>query len=354
MRIKNGDKMVRILLSVMILALTVGTGWCKENREIEDLIQAARSGDARAMCELGTAYYRGKGVLKDPFKAKCWVKQAHEQGFKRAEKIWNKLELWQYSGNCNLGFDDRPKPEHRFGDRYREPVTGMVFVRLPGKCFKMGCSATEQEDCGKGESPVHKACVDGFWMGQYEVTQKAWMTLMDFNPSRFQGDDLPVEQVSFTDARAFISRLNRETGLRFALPTEAQWEFACRNRGRQGPKSVYPWGSDAFLPQANCGGCNAGSFRGRTAPVGSFEPNGAGIYDMGGNVREWCRDIYDRNAYASSRKKSGDWNSGRARVVRGGSLVGVASNSRCRARESALPGMKTYFTGFRLVLRDID
>lgn len=340
--------MVRIFISLMVLFSAAGPGLCKSAGEIEDLISAARSGDVQAMCELGTAYYYGNGVLKDPFKAKCWVKQAYDQGYKRAEKIWNTLELWRYSGNCNLGFDDHPAPEHRAGDLYREPVTGMAFVRLSGKCFKMGCSDTGDEDCGRGESPVHKVCVDGFWMGQYEVTQREWMSLMDNNPSRFKGDDLPVEQVSFRDAQAFISRLNRETGLRFSLPTEAQWEFACRNRGR---RAIYPWGSQDFQPEANCGGCNAGAFRGRTSPVGSFEPNRAGIYDMGGNVREWCKDIYDRDTRASG-KKSGDRNSGSPRVTRGGSLVDPVSRSRCRARESALPGMKTYFTGFRLVLKE--
>ncbi len=343
--------MVRIFLSIVILLLTSGPGLCNENRKIEDLIQAARNGDARAMCELGTAYYHGKGVLKDPFMAKCWVKQAHDQGYKGAEKIWNRLELWRYSGQCTLGSYDGAPPDPRVGERFREPVTGMAFVRLPGKCFKMGCSDTGNEDCGRGESPVHRVCVDGFWMGQYEVTQKEWMIIMDSNPSRFQGEDLPVEQVSFTEAREFISRLNRETGLRFALPTEAMWEFACRNRGQ---KSVYPWGRENFQPKANCGGCDAGSFRGRTAPVGSFEPNGAGLYDMGGNVREWCQDIYDQAYDKTSRKRSGDRNSGRPRVIRGGSLVDSVSQSRCRARESALPGIKTYFTGFRLILEDIQ
>jgi len=344
-------RIIRIFLVVTILFSAVGHGLCKDTGKTEALIQAARSGDARAMCELGTAYYHGQGVLKDPFKAKCWVKQAHDQGYKRAEKIWNQLELWQYSGNCNLGFDDRPTFEHRAGDIYREPVTGMAFVRIPGKCFKMGCSGRGKEDCRRGESPVHEVCLDGFWMGQHEVTQRAWMALMDANPSRFQGHDLPVEQVSFKDAQTFISRLNRETGLKFSLPTEAQWEFACRNRGR---RSVYPWGGENFQPYANCGGCNAGAFRGRTAPVGSFEPNDAGIYDLGGNVREWCQDIYDQAYAGTSKEKTGNRNSNRPRVIRGGSFVNSVSQSRCRARDYALPGMKTYFTGFRLVFRGIQ
>jgi len=337
--------MLRILMIAIVLFLTASPGLCKVPCGIDELIQAARGGDVRAMCDLGKAYYHGKGVLKDPFKAKCWVKQAHSRGYRRAEKIWNRLELWKYSGNCNLGFDDPLEPAHRYGDLYRDPVTGMAFVWIPGKCFQMGCNPGD-DDCGRGEPLVLRTCIDGFWMGQYEVTQKEWSALMGANPSRFHGDDLPVEQVSFRQAQEFISRLNREAGKKFALPTEAQWEFACRNRGR---RSVYPWGEEDFRPSANCGGCDAGVFRGRTSPVGRFTPNASGIYDMGGNVREWCRDLYDKDGYVIEKKRR-DRKSNRPRVIRGGSLVDPVSSSRCRARESALPGMKTYFTGFRLVL----
>ncbi|MDD9302270.1 MAG: SUMF1/EgtB/PvdO family nonheme iron enzyme [Desulfobacter sp.] len=316
------------------------------------------------MCKLGLSYYHGRGVLKDPFKAKCWIKQAHDLGAERAEKIWNSLELWQYSGNCDLGFDLPVQAGARQKKNYIEPVTGMEFVWIPGKCFKMGCRDQDSHGCDRGESPVHKVCLDGFWMGKYEVTQEQWISLMDVNPSRFKGDRLPVEQVSYTACWEFIQRLNRETGLGFSLPSEAQWEFACTSRGK---KSSYAWGRDGFQPRANCGGCNSGSFRGRTAPVGSFSPNRAGLYDMGGNVREWCRDIYDRDAYknkahgkkAYKRGDLDDENKDRGqshtpRVVRGGSFVDPVSSSCCRARQSALPGIHTYFMGFRLVVDRVD
>ncbi|WDP90697.1 MAG: SUMF1/EgtB/PvdO family nonheme iron enzyme [Desulfobacter sp.] len=324
-----------IIFFTIALVLMDGTGMCKGLQDIDALLRAARSGDARAMCELGTAYFHGRGVLRDPLKAKCWVKQAHERGYEKAESIWNRLELWKYAGDCSLGFDEQLLPHRHSGDRFREPVTGMVFVWVPGKCFKMGCSGNGA-DCPRDESPARRVCPEGFWMGQYEVTQAQWMALMPGNPSRFRGDDLPVEQVSFEDAREFIDRLNRETGLEFGLPTSVQWEFACRNRGR---RPAYAWGDEDFRPKANCGGCDAGPFRGRTAPVGSFPANEIGLYDMGGNVREWCRTRMD---------------GGRRRVVRGGSLVDPVSSSRCRAGQGALPGMKTYFTGFRLVLKSLD
>lgn len=345
-----------IWILIVVFFLAGGTGICKweDPQALDDLVQAARQGDADAMCDLALAYYNGDGVLKDPFKAKCWVKQAHDLGSKRAERIWNRLKLWQYSGKCSPGFDDHARQAHQARDRYREPVTGMTFVWLPGKCFKMGCNEREDRDCGKDESPAHKVCIDGFWMGEYEVTQAQWTAVMDRNPSRFRGSDRPVEQVSFEDAITFVQKLNRITGRRFSLPTEAQWEFACRNRGRH---TAFPWGRDEYQPSANCGGCDAGRFRGQTAPVGSFLPNEAGLYDMGGNVREWCRDVYDRDTYArktgqSGKKRlSGHKKSGRARVVRGGSFVDPVSASRCRARSSFIPQMKAQYIGFRVVLK---
>lgn len=328
MRFVNG---VAIVLMFILMG---GPGLCRETGDIDALRRAARNGDPRAMCDLGKAYYDGRGVLKDPLKAKCWVKLAHERGYGQAEKIWNSLELWKYAGDCSLGFDDQILAERQAGDLFREPVTGMVFVWVPGSCFKLGCR--DKDDCPRDEARARRVCPEGFWMGKYEVTQREWMRLMPDNPSRFRADDLPVEQVSFEDAMAFIERLNQETGLEFDLPSEIQWEFACRNRGR---RQAFAWKDEDFRPESNCGGCDAGAFRGRTAPVGSFPPNGLGLYDMGGNVREWCRTPL---------------NGGRQRVIRGGSLVDPVSSSRCRARQAGLPAMKTYFTGFRLVVTSLD
>ncbi len=355
--------MVRIaILMLAIVLLEIHPAYCQwgDEQELDDTIQAARQGDTDAMCDLALAYYHGDGVLKDPFKAKCWVKKAHDLGDRRAEKIWNDFKLWEYSGKCALEY--RPQPDNLANDRYRDPFTGMTFVWLPGKCFKMGCDEKGDQRCGKDETPVHKVCLKGFWMGEYEVTQKQWKAIMKANPSRFKGDDFPVEQVSFKDAQTFIQRLNQATGQRFLLPTETQWEFACRNRGR---RSLYPWGPEDYQPSANCGGCDSGAVRGRTAQVGSYLPNEAGIYDMGGNVREWCRDVYDPDVYkqaayekadakAGKKKSSGNRNLGKSRVVRGGSFVDPVSASRCRARGNFLPQMKSYYLGFRLTAKKLN
>ncbi len=318
-------------LMVSTIFLAAGTGMCDASGKVETLLRAARSGDTRAMCDLAKAYYHGRGVLKDPYKAKCWVKLAHDRGYKNAEAVWNRLELWKYTGECNLGFDQAVISRRQQGDVFVEPFSGMAFVWVPGRCFQM-------EGAGKAnKTKTRRVCPEGFWMGQYEVTQAQWQAVMSTNPSRFRGDNLPVERVSFEDIKEFIRRLNLETDLVFALPTEVQWEFACRNRGKL---LAYPWGEETFRPESNCGGCDAGAFRGRTAPVGSYPPNALGLYDMGGNVREWCRSRMNNGALGQ--------------VVRGGSLADPVSSSMCRKRRDTLPGMKTYYTGFRLVLESID
>ena len=297
---------------------------------ISELTRLAAQGDPDAMADLGQAYYDGRQVLKDPFKAKCWIQRARtaaldqddDRAARRAKRLWNKLALWQYSGECPGQVPAASGPAT--GDGFVEPVTGMTFVWIPGRCFTTAA--------GKGKGG--RVCPDGFWMGAYEVTQAQWNRIMDTNPSRFQGKDLPVEQVSFDAVEEFIRRLNRESGRRFSLPTEVQWEFACTNRGRKKP---FPWGRKQGRPRANCGGCDTGDVRGRTAPVGSFSPNALGLYDMGGNVREWCRDSRRRDA--------------RDEPVRGGSFVDNVSRSKCRSGDRMIPGLKAYYLGFRLVAK---
>ncbi len=346
---------------MVIGLLGCGIGFCQDSKEFTSLLQAARQGNAKAMCDLALVYYHGKGVLKDPFKAKCWVKKAHEKGNKQAKNLWSKLELWQYSGTCPMAFDDEKLPEHQAKDSFQDPVTGMKMIWLPGGCFTMGCNKRDngKEKCAKDERPGHRVCLDGFWMGTFEVTQKEWKKLMRNNPSRFKhSPDNPVEQVSFNEVRKFILKLNEKSGLRCSLPTEAQWEYACQGCGQWEPrnkKTSYPWGQEEFRPRANCGNCDAGQYRGSTAPVGSFSSNEAGLYDMGGNVREWTQDFYDKKAYGTHSRKNPLYNQEEStRVVRGGSFVDNYSQSRCGARQNSTPSMKSQYIGFRLVLKNIN
>ena len=341
--------MKKIQVLMLMAVWLVSISYAKDQPDLDTLLKQARSGDVEAMCDLGVVYYSGRVTLKDPFKAKCWIKKAYDMGSRRAERIWQDLSLWQYSGKCEASFDDDPRPVYQTGMVYQEPVTGMEFVFVGRGCFPMGCFS-EKEKCRKNETPVHKVCMDGFWMGKYEVSQAQWHHVMGENPSRFNADDRhPVENVSFYDIQKFIRALNVKTSRIFDLPTEAQWEYACRNAGDNDAFSRDD--ATAKHRDANCGTCNSDDFHGVTAPVGSFPPNDLGLYDMAGNIKEWCRDIYDKKAYETHAKHNPVFKGkGSSRVVRGGSFADNISNTRCTARDKSIPAMQSDHMGFRLVM----
>lgn len=218
-----------------------------------------------------------------------------------------------------------------------EPVTGMEFVFVPGGCFQMGSNFGESN-----EKPVHEVCVDGFWMGKYEVTQAEWQRVMGSNPSRFKGDRNPVEQVSWNDAQEFIKRLNAKGNGTFRLPTEAEWEYAARSGGKD---EKYAGGNDVDRVAWNIS--NSG---GRTHPVGTKAPNGLDLYDMSGNVWEWCQDWYNKNAYSQHFRQNPIYSGGGAdRVGRGGSWLNGAGFVRAASRFGDYPGVRNYSLGFRLI-----
>ncbi|OCC14196.1 serine/threonine kinase [Dissulfuribacter thermophilus] len=224
-----------------------------------------------------------------------------------------------------------------------EPITGMEFVWVPGGCFEMGCGSW-QSDCDSDEKPVHEVCVDGFWIGKYEVTQGQWKRVMGNNPSKFKkGDDYPVERVSWDDAQEFIKRLNSKSGRTFRLPTEAEWEYACRSGGKE---------------EKYCGGSAVdrlawywGNSGGSTHRVGTKAPNGLGIHDMSGNVWEWCEDWYDEDYYRNSPRNNPKCpSSGSYRVSRGGSWYFNPRFVRSAYRNRFRPRNRLNYLGFRLVL----
>jgi sulfatase modifying factor 1 len=171
---------------------------------------------------------------------------------------------------------------------------GMAFKRVPAGRFTMG-SPPEKKDRNTDETPREVEITVAFLMGVHEVTQAQWRTLMGDNPSRFRGDDLPVEQVTWHAVKEFIRRLNDREGTdTYRLPTEAEWEYACRS-GTRGP---FAFGDCLSTRQANYNGaypypgCAWGRYFGRPIPVGSLAANAFGLYDMHGNVSEWCQDSY--------------------------------------------------------------
>jgi len=214
------------------------------------------------------------------------------------------------------------------------------MVTIPSGSFMMGSNE------GSDEQPVHRVHVDSFKMGKYELTQPLWQAVMGKNPSRFKGENRPVESVSWDDIQRFIGVLNEATGKHFRLPTEAEWEYAAR----AGSATKYSWGDSVGHNLANCDGCGSQWDNKRTAPVGSFSPNKFGLYDMHGNVWEWVQDRY-HDSYNGAPSDGSAWESGNNsyRIVRGGSWHDTPDGLRSRLRMWIPPGHRNGIFGFRLV-----
>ncbi len=214
-----------------------------------------------------------------------------------------------------------------------------AMVHVKGGCFEMG------DNFGDGlsdELPVHTVCVKDFFIGKYEVTQGLWRAVMKSNPSYFSkcGDDCPVEEVSWDDAQEFILKLNKETGRKYRLPTEAEWEYAARSGGKlekwSGTSDEQKLGEYAWY------GANSGN---STHPVGRKKPNGLGIYDMSGNVWEWVQDVYKHYADPPDSKHSRRHNGS---VTRGGGWKGKPKDLRASNRFYVQPAHRYSNQGFRL------
>ncbi len=218
---------------------------------------------------------------------------------------------------------------------------GMVLIK--GDCFKIGDTSGDGQD---DEKPVHRVCVDDFYICKYEVTQGEWKEIMGNNPSNFQkGDDYPVESVSWDDVQAFIKKLNEKSGMNYRLPTEAEWEYAAR----AGTTTKWYCGDDErCLDSIAWYEANSKS---ETHPVGTKQPNKLGLYNMCGNVWEWCRDWYGSEYYKNSpvNDPTGP-ETGSGRVVRGGGWDGRARYCRSSYRSYGVPSYDLYNLGFRLVL----
>ena len=231
------------------------------------------------------------------------------------------------------------------GRPWNDPVTQMEFVWVPGGTFKMGCGSWTS-DCSSDEKPVHLVRLSGFWLGKYEVTQGQWQQVMGSNPSSFKkGERFPVEMVSWKDAKEYISRLNGMGLAKFRLPTEAEWEYAARSGGRP---EKYAGGDD--IERVAWYGSNSG---GSTHEVGTKAPNGLGLYDMSGNVWQWCEDSYGGNAYASHPQDNPIHDGGgSSRVLRGGGWYNGPGLVRAAKRLSYPPGYQNDHISFRLVRTD--
>lgn len=232
-------------------------------------------------------------------------------------------------------------------------VTGAKFIFIPAGTFTMG---SPPEEPGRFDNETqHKVTISRpFYMQTTTVTQGQWKAVMGSNPSSFKdcGDDCPVEQVSWKDVQEFIRMLNhQEKPDKYRLPTEAEWEYAAR----AGTTTPFNTGSCLTTDQANyngnypLSGCPKGEYRQKTVRVGSFSPNAWGLYDMHGNVWEWCQDWYGDYPSGSVTDPTGPL-SGSSRVSRGGSWLYYAGRCRSAARYLHTPGDRYRGMGFRLVI----
>ena len=224
----------------------------------------------------------------------------------------------------------------------------LQLVSIPGGVFLMG-SPEDEPECSVNESPQHGVTVESFFMGKYPVTQAEWRAVaalpqverkLEANPFHFKGDDRPVERVSWYDAVEFCVRLSAHTRREYRLPTEAEWEYACR----AGTTTRYHFGDTLTSELANYDA-------NQTTEVGSYPPNAFGLYDMHGNVWEWCQDHRHKN-YKGAPTDGSAWDDQRqnaVRVLRGGSWINFPRYCRSASRIISQPGNRVNGFGFRVV-----
>ena len=224
-------------------------------------------------------------------------------------------------------------------------VNGVSFnmVRVDGGTFMMGATSEQGADADNDEKPAHQVTLSTYSIGETEVTQALWQAVMGSNPSRFKGDNLPVEKVSWDDCQTFIQKLNQLTGRRFRLPTEAEWEYAARG----GSKSRgYKYSGSNNINDVAWYDDNSSS---KTHPVKTKQANELGLYDMSGNVWEWCQDWYGSYSGGSQTNPTGP-SSGSDRVSRGGGWGSLAGYCRVSNRYYNSPGDALNYLGLRLAL----
>ena len=249
------------------------------------------------------------------------------------------------SSNANVLSSSSSSPS---GNTITIPVKNGIsieMVKVEAGSFNMGATP-EMENPYDSEKPVHRVTLtNNYYIGKYEVTQALWQAVMGSNPSGFKGDNLPVEEVSWNECQDFISKLNAMTGKRFRLPTEAEWEYAARD----GNKSRgYQYSGSNTLGDVAWYSGNSSS---RTHAVGTKQPNELGIYDMAGNVWEWCQDWYGSYSSSPQTNPTGAVNE-LYPVYRGGSWNSSARDCRTSYRDYFTPVFRNIDLGLRLVLSE--
>ena len=246
---------------------------------------------------------------------------------------------------CSKDKESDNEVEPTISDVLTVTVNDVTFdmIGVEGGTFTMGVTAEQDSDAYSDENPVHNVTLSSYYIGQTEVTQSLWKAVMGSNPSYFDGDDLPVEQVNWDDCQEFVLKLNQITGKTFRLPTEAEWEYAARG----GSKSRgYKYSGSDNLDSVAWYDVTSGP---RTYTVKTKAPNELGLYDMSGNVYEWCQDWYGDYSSSAQTDPTGPI-TGEYRVSRGGCWSSDSRNCRVAYRYCFTPTFSYVYIGLRLVL----
>jgi formylglycine-generating enzyme required for sulfatase activity len=329
--------------------------------------QAAEKGILQIVTNPGDAriFINGKRKGNSPAEAGQLFSIKLEEGEYKVEairSIGGAFELYGVKKDVFVGEDSKQtitlklkkRRSAAFVEELKRKYPGVVpepqMVSIPAGSFRMGC--VSGKDCSDDEKPMHTVTLSAFEMGVTEVTFLQWDACFFFGGCDNYPDDegwgrgsRPAINVSWEDAQQYIAWLNTATGKHYRLPTEAEWEYAAR----AGSATRYSWGDELGKNKANCGDCGS-QWDKQTAPVGSFQANGFGLFDMHGNVWEWVQDLYDEEYYSSSSAQNPQGpDTGRSRVNRGGCWGSSAKSMRSAIRLNNSPGVRYDGLGFRLL-----
>ena len=265
-----------------------------------------------------------------------------KEGYAKQEKTIAVSEGQEHMLEYTLA-KEMPKPTLTDKETFTVKGVSFTMVGVKGGTFTMGATSEQGSDAKSFEKLTHQVTLSDYYIGETEVTQELWKAVMGSNPSYFSGTNLPVEGVSWDDCHTFIKKLNRLTGKKFRLPTEAEWEYAARG----GQKSRgYKYAGSNTLSDVAWYKDNSSN---QTHPVKQKQANELGLYDMSGNVYEWCQDWYGSYSSNAQTNPTGP-SSDSYRVSRGGCWYNSASICRVAKRSAFSPGARYYDLGFRVVL----
>ena len=367
-----------LLFSILtLLTVLVASAAITYSRELEE---RAILGDNVAMWQLSQCYRFSFGVDQDLDKADYWLDRAAEEGnvdalnqkvllddkgkrlseSKRRElaamEQRERARLLKAKEEQRLAKEQRRQEELKKQEQIKKQtftVNGVSFVmvEVQGGTFTMGATGEPGGDADADEKPANSVTLSSYHIGETEVTQGLWEAVMGRNPSSFKGSNRPVENVSWDDCQEFSSRLNAKTGKRFRLPTEAEWEFAARGGSRSrgykysGSDNIY----DVAWFDKNSYDKGSSSPDYGTHAVGTKLPNELGLYDMTGNVWEWCSDWSGAYSSIAQSNPTGP-STGSYRVLRGGCWIRNARNCRVSYRYDYSPDYRSNVLGLRLAL----